>query len=73
MPAGKQFLPKRDEMTDLTLTPGIATVLFTVACLAGYRYRRVWKAEGPRSQLWLSGLVAAGTLLILGFVPLSSG
>ncbi len=60
-------------MTDLTLTPGTATVLFTIACLAGYRYRRVWKAEGPRSQLWLWGLVAAGALLVLGFVPMAVG
>ena len=52
------------------LTPTIATVLFVVGCLAGYRYRRVWKAEGPRWQLWLFGLTAAASFLILGFVPL---
>jgi len=57
-------------LSDLTLTPAGATVLFVIACLAGYRYRTVWKMEGPRSHLWLFGLVAAGCLLVLGFVPL---
>ena len=55
---------------DITLTPGTATALFVIACLAGYRYRHVWKAEGPRWQLWLFGLVAAAALMTLGFVPL---
>lgn len=58
-------------MTGLTLTPLWATMIFVLACLAGYQYRRVWKAEGPRWQLWLSGIVAASGLLILGFVPLA--
>ncbi|WP_425052363.1 hypothetical protein [Psychromarinibacter sp. S121] len=58
-------------MTDLALTPALATALFVVACLAGYRYRRVWKAEGPRSQLWLFGLIAAISLLVLGFLPIT--
>lgn len=57
---------------DLSLTPTVATTLFIVAVVAGYRYRRVWKAEGPVWQLWLSGLVAAGCLLILGFTPLQT-
>ncbi|WP_420569016.1 hypothetical protein [Thalassovita sp.] len=59
-------------MPELTLTPLIATVIFVIACLCGYQYRRVWKAEGPRWQLWLFGLLAASGLLILGFVPLAS-
>jgi len=45
--------------------------LFVIACLAGYRYRRVWKAEGPRWQLWLFGLIAASGLLTLAFVPMA--
>lgn len=53
------------------LTPTLATVIFVLGCLAGYRYRRVWKAEGPRWQLWLFGVIAAGALLILGFVPMA--
>ncbi|MDQ2093356.1 hypothetical protein [Rhodalgimonas zhirmunskyi] len=56
----------------LPLTPTIATLLFVLGCLAGYRYRRVWKAEGPRWQLWLYGLVAAAALLILAFVPMAT-
>lgn len=54
------------------LTPVSATILFVVACLAGYRYRRVWKSEGPRWQLWLFGVLAAGALLVLGFVPMAT-
>ena len=56
----------------MTLTPLMATLLFVVGCLAGYRYRHVWKAEGPRWQLWLYGLTAAVTFLVLGFVPLTT-
>ena len=58
-------------MSDLTLTPAVATIIFVLACLCGYRYRRVWKAEGPRWQLWLFGAGAALGLLVLGFVPLA--
>lgn len=53
------------------LTPTSATIIFTLGCLAGYRYRAVWKAEGPRWQLWLFGVVAAVALLTLGFVPMA--
>lgn len=59
-------------MPELALTPVTATLLFVVACLAGYRYRSVWKAEGPRWQLWVFGLVAAVALLVLGFLPMRS-
>jgi|TARA_Y100001956_G_scaffold76593_1_gene85912 uncharacterized membrane protein HdeD (DUF308 family) len=59
-------------LNDLSLTPAIATVLFFVAVVAGYRYRRTWKAEGPRWQLWLFGVIAAVCLLILGFTPMAS-
>ncbi|EEX14628.1 conserved hypothetical protein [Citreicella sp. SE45] len=57
-------------MPELALTPFTATLVFVVACLAGYRYRSVWKAEGPRWQLWVFGLVAAVALLVLGFLPM---
>ena len=57
----------------LFLTPLTATVIFVVAVIAGYRYRRVWKAEGPRWQLWLFGLIAAVCLLTVGFLPLKPG
>ncbi|PIE07056.1 MAG: hypothetical protein CSA74_09115 [Rhodobacterales bacterium] len=59
-------------MADWALTPALATAIFTVSCLSGYQYRRVWKAEGPRWQLWLFGLVTAAGLLTLGFVPLEA-
>ncbi|MEM6579353.1 MAG: hypothetical protein AAF678_12765, partial [Pseudomonadota bacterium] len=49
------------------LTPAVATTIFVVACLSGHRYRKVWKAEGPRWQLWLTGTLAAVCLLTLGF------
>jgi len=58
-------------VAEMTLTPAIATAIFVVSCLSGYQYRRVWKAEGPRWQLWLWGIVTAAGLLTVGFVPLS--
>ncbi len=57
-------------MGELTLTPAVATVLFVVAVVAGHRYRRTWKADGPRWQLWVYGCIAAGCLLTVGFLPL---
>ncbi|MEL6197977.1 MAG: hypothetical protein AAFT19_09030 [Pseudomonadota bacterium] len=60
-------------MSGLTLTPFLATAIFVVACIAGYRYRRVWKTDGPAWQAWLFGLIAAGCLLSLGFLPLDTG
>ncbi|MFS4436627.1 hypothetical protein ACMA5I_00285 [Paracoccaceae bacterium GXU_MW_L88] len=60
-------------MPDFTLTPITATIFFVIACLSGYRYRRVWKAEGPRWQLWLFGVIAASLLLLLALVPLRTG
>lgn len=59
--------------SQFTLTPLSATILIFLAVLAGNRYRRVWKAEGPRWQLWLFGLIAAAALLTLGFVPMAPG
>ncbi|MEP2718523.1 hypothetical protein [Pseudophaeobacter sp.] len=58
--------------SQITLTPLIATLLIFAAVLAGNRYRRVWKAEGPRWQLWLFGLIAAAALLTLAFVPMQT-
>ncbi|MEM8978124.1 MAG: hypothetical protein AAGD04_01445 [Pseudomonadota bacterium] len=57
-------------MSGFTLSPAIATILFAIACMAGYRYRRVWKMEGPRYQYWIFGLIAAAGLLLLAFVPI---
>lgn len=57
-------------MDGLTLPPLLAVTIFVAACFCGYRFRRVWKNEGPRSQLWIWGLLAAAGLLTLGFVPL---
>ncbi|PIE15279.1 MAG: hypothetical protein CSA68_08055 [Rhodobacterales bacterium] len=57
-------------MPEIVLTPQIATIIFVLACLSGYQYRRVWKAEGPRWQLWLFGLLAAAGLIVLAFTPL---
>ncbi|MBU2958992.1 hypothetical protein Q4511_08520 [Paracoccus sp. 1_MG-2023] len=57
-------------MTELTLTPLIATIIFVIACIAGYAYRRTWKSEGPAWKLWLFGVIAAAALLTLGFTPL---
>ncbi|MDA7422438.1 hypothetical protein [Tritonibacter multivorans] len=59
-------------MSDLSLTPAIATTIFVIACLSGYQYRRVWKAEGPRWQLWLFGLIAACGILTVGFLPMQT-
>ncbi|PIE14613.1 MAG: hypothetical protein CSA70_02015 [Rhodobacterales bacterium] len=60
-------------MSELTMTPPVATVIFVAACLAGYQFRRVWKEEGPNWQLWLFGGAAGAGLLILGFLPLQVG
>ena len=59
------------EFEGFALSPGLATVLFCLTCLAGYRYRRVWKLEGPIYQYWVFGILAAAGLLVLGFVPVS--
>lgn len=57
----------------IELTPFSATILFVLSCLCGYQYRRVWKTEGPRWQLWLYGTIAATGLLALGFLPMNAG
>ncbi|KPN63471.1 hypothetical protein XMM379_001196 [Aliiroseovarius sp. xm-m-379] len=57
----------------LMLSSFWATIIFVLACLCGYQYRRVWKAEGPRWQLWVFGGLAASALAVLAFVPLSAG
>lgn len=59
-------------MSQLTLSSPVATVIFVLACICGYQYRRVWRAEGPRYLLWAYGVLAAAGLLVLGFVPLST-
>ncbi|MEM7438334.1 MAG: hypothetical protein AAF393_01955 [Pseudomonadota bacterium] len=60
-------------MGDFELKPLAATLIFVVAILAGYSYRRVWKNEGPRWQLWVFGVVAAVCLLTVGFTPVKTG
>ncbi len=57
----------------LYLTPVTATLVFVIAVLAGHRYRKVWKADGPRWQLWVYGCIAAACLLVVGFLPLKVG
>ncbi|MDG1456499.1 MAG: hypothetical protein P8Q92_01110 [Pseudoprimorskyibacter sp.] len=57
-------------MLYLTLTPKLATIVFVLACLSGYQYRRSWVAEGPRWQLWVFGLFTASSFAILAFVPI---
>ncbi|MEM8916066.1 MAG: hypothetical protein AAGC83_09525 [Pseudomonadota bacterium] len=57
----------------LTLSPLMATGIFMLACWSGYQYRRVWKMHGAHWKLWTYGLLAAGCLLTVGFVPLSVG
>ena len=59
-------------MSEISLQPAIATAIFVIACLSGYQYRRVWKAEGPQWQLWLFGLTAALSLLAVGFLPMQA-
>lgn len=58
-------------MGEFVLTPAVATILFILSCLSGHWYRRVWKSQGPRWQLWLFGSITTVGLLTLGFVPLS--
>jgi hypothetical protein len=60
-------------LPEFDLTPALATVIFVLACLSGYQYRRVWKAEGARWLLWVFGVFTAAALLFLGFVPLQTG
>ncbi|TCL09499.1 hypothetical protein BXY66_1548 [Shimia isoporae] len=59
-------------MADFTLSPATATLIFVVAVLAGHRFRRIWKDEGPRWQLWVTGLLAAVCLLTVALLPLNS-
>ena len=60
-------------MPHLTLPQPAAVTIFVVACFCGFQFRRVWKAEGPRWQLWLWGVLAAAGLLTVGFIPLATG
>lgn len=55
---------------ELTLSPALATLIFCITCLAGHRYRHVWKSDGPTYQYWLFGLIAGCGLLALGFIPI---
>ncbi|MEP3048190.1 MAG: hypothetical protein ABJL55_22740 [Roseibium sp.] len=58
-------------MEEIVLTSFTATILFVLACYAGYQYRRVWVKEGPRWQFWLYGLIAGGCLALVAFIPVS--
>lgn len=53
------------------LSPLVATALFVTAVLAGHRYRRVWKTEGPAWRAWLYGSVAGLCLLALALIPMT--
>ncbi len=60
-------------ISDMALSPLIATGLFVVAVVCGYQYRKVWKNEGPAWKAWLFGLGAALCLLTVALVPLRPG
>ncbi|MEO0371377.1 MAG: hypothetical protein AAF231_07975 [Pseudomonadota bacterium] len=60
-------------MTGFELPPIAALLLFVTACLAGHSYRRVWKAEGPRWQLWFFGTTAGVLLCTVAFFPVQGG
>ena len=57
----------------ITMPPSAALVIFVIGVVAGYQYRRVWKSEGPRIQLWIFGIVASVSLLAVGLIPLDIG
>lgn len=57
-------------LSGFILTPPIAVTIFVAACVSGYQFRRIWKAEGPTWQLWVWGTASAVGLLVLGFTPL---
>ncbi len=57
-------------MPNLTLTPELATIVFVLACIGGYQYRRTWKSDGPSWHLWAFGLFTASAFLTLAFVPI---
>ncbi|MEM8636428.1 MAG: hypothetical protein AAGF33_15785 [Pseudomonadota bacterium] len=55
--------------SSIHLSPTIATILFVIAVLAGYRYRANWKREGPAWKAWVFGSIAGVCLLAVGLVP----
>ncbi|MEM7663743.1 MAG: hypothetical protein AAF292_15990 [Pseudomonadota bacterium] len=55
---------------NIQLSPMVATILFVIAVVAGYRYRANWKSEGPAWKAWLFGSIACVCLLTVGLVPL---
>lgn len=57
----------------MTLSPLIATIFFTLAVIAGYQYRIVWKTEGSVWKAWLFGGIAGGLLLLVALVPIRAG
>ncbi|MEM1196475.1 MAG: hypothetical protein AAGH57_10265 [Pseudomonadota bacterium] len=57
------FLPE-------SLPPFAALLIFVMGVVAGHQYRRVWKSEGPRRQLWIYGTIASLCLLAVGLIPL---
>ena len=50
-------------------TPLPATVLFVLAIVAGYQFRKNWRDEGPVWKSWFFGGVAAIGLISLAFIP----
>ncbi|MEM6847515.1 MAG: hypothetical protein AAF580_05490 [Pseudomonadota bacterium] len=55
------------------LSPATATIIFALGCISGVQYRRIWKAEGPTWQLWVSGTIAGAAFLTVAFVPVVAG
>lgn len=55
-----------------SLPPIVALSVFVTGVVAGYQYRRVWKSEGPKIQLWVFGLISGICLLSVGLIPLET-
>ncbi|MEM7194226.1 MAG: hypothetical protein AAF402_04695 [Pseudomonadota bacterium] len=54
----------------MTISPQLGVLLVFLTAASGHLYRKTWKNNGSRLFLWVYGLIAAISILVLGFVPL---